>query len=183
MQKQVKKNYRKYNNNKKQTFKKLRMKALFKKYGKSKHFGRPFKKYRKFLSKNFIRLSVTIKPNNIFCSLKHNKKNFVLKSISSGSYKVKTTRKRLKYNTKTVLNLFFRDLKQRKIAFSKFIIISVIAPIRIRKQIINLIAKSFLRRTLKKRRIIIDVPQLKAFNGCRPVKKQRKKRKGFKLYK
>jgi hypothetical protein len=180
MQKQAGKNYKKY---KGKSFKKLKLRSLYKRYAKNRVFGRPFKKYRRFLSKKFLKLSVTVTPNNIFCSLKHNKGNFTLKAISSGIYKIKTTRKRLKYNTKTVLNLFFRDLKQKKVAFSNFIVISVVAPIKIRKQIINLIAKSFLKRTLRKKRILFDVPQLKAFNGCRAIKKQRKKRKGFKLYK
>jgi len=197
MQKQVEKTFNKnfkqpykkfFNQNfrkkyKGKSYKQSRLISLFRKYRKKKIFGRPFSKYKKFLSKRFLRLSVTVTQNNIFCMLKHNQGNFTLKSISSGVYKIKTTKKRLKYNTKTVLNHFFRDLKQKKVAFSKFIVISVVAPVKTRKQIINLISKSFLRRTLRKRRILFDVPQLKAFNGCRPIKKQRKKRKGFKLYK
>lgn len=157
--------------------------SRFKNFIKSKRCGRPFEIYRNFLSKSYSRLSVTIKPNNIFCSLRHNIGNKTLKSISSGKYKIKTTRKRLKFNTGAVLTAFFKDLKKVKIPFSKFVVICIVAPLRQRKAVLKIISRIFIKQILRKKRYLIQTRAKKVFNGCRSIKKHRKKRKGFRLFK
>lgn len=127
--------------------------------------------------KNFSRqLSIKITSNNIFCNLKNIIDNRTLAVCSSGKYKVKTTKKKLKHNLKIVLGSFFNEIKNKLV--SKDLIFVITSPIKIRKQIIKFLSQSF-----NKYNLILKINNKKCFNGCRPPKKRRKKQKGLRIFK
>ena len=150
MQKQEKKKYNKktfiINKNFKYTkFKNFNIKSIFRIRKVIKH-----KAYRpileKFLilkkAKNFPKqLNIKVTSNNIFCNLKNRMKNNTLAVCSSGKYKVKTTRKKLKHNIKIVLGFFFNEIKLK--ILSKNLVVIIISPIKLRKQIIKILSSSF----------------------------------------
>ena len=185
MQKQEKKKYNKKTftrgkNFKYTKFKNFNVKSIFriKKIIRHKVY-RPI--LEKFLilkkAKNFPRqLSIKVTSNNIFCNLKNRVKNSTLAVCSSGKYKVKTTRKKLKHNIKIVLGFFFNEIKPK--LFSKNLVVVIISPIKLRKQIIKLLSTAF-----NKYNLIIKAVDKKCFNGCRPPKKKRKKQKGLRIFK
>lgn len=141
-----------------------------------------FKRYKVFSSKFFSRLSITISPNNIFCSYRFNKSKKTLKSISSGSLKVKITSKRLKFNIKKILNLFFKSIKYGKVQYSHFLFVNIVSSIKLRKEIVKSIISRFVKRSFKKKKVIFfNIPSMKSFNGCRAKKKQRRKRKKYRF--
>lgn len=121
-------------------------------------------------------LNIKITSNNIFCNLKNTLKNDTLALCSSGKYKIKTTRKKLKHNVKIVLTSFFNEIKSKLL--SKNLVVIIISPIKIRKQIIKLLSQNF-----NKFNLILKVKSKKCFNGCRPPKKKRKKQKGLRIFK
>ena len=191
MQKQEKKKYNKkvVNKNKMLTNSKSFKYAKFKAFNNKNIFRIKkvikYKVYKplqeKFLMirkvKDFSRqLSIKITSNNIFCNLKNVIKNTTIACCSSGKYKIKTTRKKLKHNVKLVLTSFFNEIKGK--ILSKNLIITIISPIKIRKQIIKFLSQSF-----NKYNLIIKAMDKKCFNGCRPPKKKRKKQKGLRIFK
>jgi hypothetical protein len=85
--------------------------------------------------KNFkLKIFIRIRPNNIFCTLKNLKTSKIILNKSSGLYEVQTSKNKLKYNIKIILQFFLSHLKQffKK---EKNILIEIIAGIRIRKKI------------------------------------------------
>jgi len=156
---------------------------ILKKVLKKKVSGRPFKHYKILSKKRFLRLTIKVVPNNIFCTIKDNQSNKVLKSVSSGSYNIKLSKKGLRYYAKVVVTSFLKDLRELKIKFNKSIVIKVIAPIQIRRQIITVLSTSLFGKFTTKKNTILEVESKKVFNGCRPRKKIRKKRKGLRLFK
>jgi ribosomal protein S11 len=156
---------------------------FFKKVFKRKVSGRPFKQYKLLNKKKFIRLTIRVVPNNIFCTIKDNQSNKVLKSVSSGSYKINLSKKGLRYYAKLVVTSFLKDLRDIKIKFNKSLIVKVIAPVQIRRQIMGVLSSSLLGKFSSKKNAILEVESKKVFNGCRPRKKIRKKRKGLRLFK
>jgi ribosomal protein S11 len=166
---------------KKKLIKKLRIKKKLNQLFNKKPFF--FNRNSSFLQKNlnkkyFFRLVIKLKTNNIFCSLVNTNLKKTLKVVSSGIYKIKTSKKSLKFSTKNILNIFLVTVKKKYKLFNKKLIINLTAPIRIRKKIIKQLAKSF-----KTNSLIINVAEKKCFNGCRPSKKKRKKKKGFCIFK
>lgn len=121
-------------------------------------------------------ISIRVTSNNVFCSLKDNKKNKTLFSCSSGKYKIKITRKRLRFGAKIVVNSFLKEIKQ-KIKLKNLIVL-LVSPIKIRKTLLI-----YLSDVLKHRSLILKIKEKKCFNGCRPSKKKRKKRKGLRIFK
>ena len=156
---------------------------ILKKVLKKKVSGRPFKHYRILNKKRFLRLTVKVVPNNIFCTIKDNQSNKVLRSVSGGTYSIKLSKKGLRYYAKVVLTSFLKDLRDLKIKFNKSIVIKVIAPIQLRRQIINVLSYSLFGKFANKKNAFLEVEAKKVFNGCRPRKKIRKKRKGLRLFK
>lgn len=123
-----------------------------------------------------ILLSVTIKSNNIFCNLSNLSKKKILKSCSSGNYKLNTSRKKLKFNLNIVLNSFLNEIKTA--IKNKILFVSIISPLRLRRNVLFLIGE-----TIKQKNVIINIKSNKCFNGCRPSKKKRKKQKGQRFFK
>jgi ribosomal protein S11 len=130
----------------------------------------------KEINRFYKKISIRITPNNVFCTLKNINKNKTIKIGSSGKYKVKTSKKTLRYSTKVVVESFLEEIKSE--LSSKRIIINLIAPIRIRKTVLKQLSKY-----TRKNSIIINVDNKKCFNGCRPPKKRRKKQKGLRVFK
>jgi len=191
MQKQEKKKY-----NKKLFFKgKPLLNSQSFKYAKLKNFNIKnifrikkvikYKVYKPLLEKFLLlkkikgfsrQLNIKITSNNIFCNLKNVVKNNTLAACSSGKYKIKTTRKKLKHNIKIVLTSFLNEIKTKLL--SKSLVVVIVSPIKIRKQIVK-----FLSQNLTKFNLILKVKDRKCFNGCRPPKKKRKKQKGLRIFK
>ena len=63
----------------------------------------------KFIKSFSLKVYIRLKPNNIFCTLIDLKENRILLNTSSGKYKMQTSKKRLKYNSKILLEYFFKD--------------------------------------------------------------------------
>jgi ribosomal protein S11 len=122
------------------------------------------------------KLNIHVARNNVFCTLRSIAKNETTYIGSSGMYKVKTSKKSVKYSTKIVLGYFLRAIKKE--LNSKKFIINIVAPTRIRKATIKQLTKYF-----KKSSLILNVESKKCFNGCRPPKKKRKKQKGLRIFK
>lgn len=127
-------------------------------------------------SKNKLKVTVKLTPNNVFCTLKNLKTAKMLLARSAGNYKISVSKKKLKFSNKLILQLFIRELKP--FIKDNLIILQLAGPLKLRKSIIKQFAIS-----LKSKELIIKTKELKCFNGCRPKKKKRKKQKGLKVYK
>jgi ribosomal protein S11 len=137
-----------------------------------------FTKKVRLLKKSTLYKVLTIKTtsNNIFINLSTNLQKSILTS-SSGQYKIKTTKKKIKHNIKIVIDSFFKELKDKLIPRDQ-LIIKITCFFRIRKLIVKLLFTK-----LKLNSIIWDVKSKKSFNGCREKKKKRKKQKGLRIFK
>jgi len=122
------------------------------------------------------KLNIKITPNNIFCNLKSSPTNKTIKVGSSGKYKVKTSKKTLKFSCKIILGFFLEEIKHE--LKNKQTLITLTAPIKLRKSIIEQVSKYTHSSSLA-----VNFMQKKCFNGCRPPKKKRKKQKGLRLFK
>lgn len=161
------------------SFKKFALsKKKFKRYLKNKNYFRNanLRKYLTSGKKNTYRVIILFKPNNFFCTLVNFSENKTLYSISSGNYKVKTSKKLLKHTFKLVLDRFFRVIR-KKVRNSR-LIVSITSPTHLRKKVLDLVILHRISNIL-----FLQIQKLKCYNGCRPAKKQRKKRKGLKLLK
>jgi ribosomal protein S11 len=72
--------------------------------------------------------------------------------------------------------MFFEKIKNKLL--SKNILVNIIGPKKIKKSILEQVSNS-----LKHKNLIINVDSKKCFNGCRPAKKRRKKKKGLRIFK
>lgn len=148
-----------------------------------KNSGRPFFNIslNTLSKKDCLKTNISLSPNNIFCSLEDIGVNKVICQASSGKYKVKVSKKSLKYASKIVITNFFRELKQKKVIFKKPHILVLVAPSNLRKRILLTILR--LLKYVKNRRFIVYVKPKKVFNGCRVKKQIRKKQKRNAIYK
>lgn len=187
MEKQEKKNYTKKaatrsNSNSfkyiKSKARKLKESLRIKKFLKYKTYKPLLQKIvsSKRIKKFSQQLSIRVTANNIFCNLRNIVKNTTIATCSSGKYKIKTTRKKLKHNIKLVLSSFFSQIRTK--IPSKNLVVVLTSPVRIKKQTIKILAQNF-----NKYNLIVKVKDKKCFNGCRPPKKKRKKQKGLRLFK
>lgn len=135
-----------------------------------KNFGTPFFSSRK----KVYRVSLLFKANNFFCTLSSFTTGEVLYSVSCGNYKIKVSKRNLKYTFKLVLEKFFRIIL-RKVKLSN-LIINIVAPLHIRRKLVQTLSLY-----LNQRSFLIRLSNLKCFNGCRPCKRRRKKRKGLRF--
>lgn len=129
------------------------------------------------LKRFFYKISIRFTQNNIFCTWRNNSKNKNLFFCSAGRYGVKISRKRLRFNNKFIIRSFLvgmrKKIKLKQKKQNRFLI-EIICPIRLRKNLVKLIGK-----TLRKNIFILRFKEKKCFNGCRPKKMRRKKRKRF----
>jgi len=161
--------------------KKLKKRKALKRLLRSFKYTRDFRDFLKFQKLRLTnKISIRIRSNNVFCSFIKSGKT--LSVGSAGIYKVKTSIKKLRFSSKTILELFFRKIK-RHLNANK-ILINLVGPIRIKKSIIKLLFK--LRRTYLKKyatNLVVNTKAKKCFNGCRPKKKVRKKRRYMRVTK
>ena len=125
----------------------------------------------------FHKITIHVKPNNIFCTLANIYKKRVISHYNTGMFFIKTTKKRLKQNIVKVLFFFFKKIYKR---LKKTIILNLIVPKNLKKKLFKQISSMFLNR---QKHILINIQSKKCFNGCRPPKKQRKKHKYSLLFK
>jgi ribosomal protein S11 len=147
---------------------------------KTSNFLNPqFQKFKSISQERLLleKLSIRITPNNVFCTLKNLKTGKTLLVGSSGKYKIKISKKNLRFTYKIIVGSFLKEIK-RKMKKSK-LLVSIIGPIRIRKALVKQIVKVL----PKKKQLIINVDAKKCFNGCRPQKKRRKKQRGLRIFK
>lgn len=145
--------------------------------------GRPHKIYKIGRKTKFLRLTVRVVPNNMFCHLKDTKTNTVLRSVSSGSYNMKVSKKGIRNYSKLIANAFLKDLRDKSVKLNKPLIAKIIAPVGIRKPLLTIFKNSLFKKFNTKKRLLLEIASKKVFNGCRPRKKVRKKRKGLRLFK
>ena len=121
-------------------------------------------------------LNIRVTPNNVFCTFKDIivKKTLILSS--AGKYKLKVSKKTLKFSNKIIVQNFLEEI-QRHLE-KETIIIKLEGPIKIRKSILKQMTNF-----LKLNKLIINAKEKKCFNGCRPQKKRRKKQKGLRIFK
>ncbi len=175
-----KKLYKKKKNRRHKKFKKKSIKKALKKiFLKTKYFRKRNLKYDR-------KLSIKITSNNIHCNLRNLILNKTILVGSATKYRVAISRKRLKKNTINVLRPFYRQAK--RLLTPKGLIINLIGPKRLKRKIIKF-SKILRKFKIKKirgftffRPLIIKIQNKKCFNGCRPAKKKRKKRKNFRIF-
>lgn len=152
-----------------------------------KSSGRPYKNYKFLMSNGYLYISITIRPNNIFCTVrrieKNLSKNVTVLSKTAGNYDIKISKKGLKSKTLLVILKFLKDFKLVQFKGSEFLVLSIISPVKLRKKIIQFLSKSLIRSVFSKRKVILEVKSKKVFNGCMPSKQRRKKRRGFRILK
>ena len=124
-------------------------------------------------------ITIKVKPNNVFCTLRNNKKTLYI--TSSGKCNLNASKKTLKYTTKIILQFFFHNIKKyikTKNKKDKYFLIKLCTPKRSRVPIFKQLQEHF-----KKKELLFDVKGKKCFNGCRPSKQKRKKQKGLRIFK
>jgi ribosomal protein S11 len=156
--------------------KKFRLRLLFRK--KFIFLNTLFQKAPNFRKKfGATKVNFRVTQNNIFCTLENVIDHKILEVGSAGKYKVKISKKTLRYNTKILIGVF---LKRVKLHLRKnLLLVNLIGPSRIRKPILKQVFEQFGIRSS----IIADIDPKKCFNGCRPKKKRRKKQKGLRIFK
>lgn len=133
------------------------------------------------------KIVIKITSNNVFCSLidfsQSTKK--VIKTASAGQYKIKITKKRLRWAYIPFLKKFLS--KVWPLLTVGGIMVFITARIRFRKHLAKLVAPLKYYQSKSKgrkgRAFLIKFNRKKCFNGCRSPKKRRKKRKGLRLTK
>lgn len=142
-------------------------------------------------------LTIRIKPNNVFCTFRNLISNRMI-SGSSTKYKVKMSKKTLRYNYKIVVRSFLEETK--KVLKTKFLSVCIIAPKKIRRDLLRILKKKLMFKAKsivkpsrknhdeKKRRklphfLMFNFYAKKCFNGCRARKKKRNKQRGLRIYK
>lgn len=178
MQKPQRKNLNKWQKKGNKTLRRGRKRSLG-----LKLYGRPFfNKFLRIKKHNFLTFNVY--PNNVFCTykkfqkIKRESKFVSLNTASSGKYKIKISKKTLRYKLKFVIAAFFKELSQKNLVLSNNVAVKLIAPIKLKKTIIKMLSHQ-----LKRKNFMIETVGKKVFNGCRARKQIRKKRKGLRLYK
>lgn len=121
-------------------------------------------------------LHIRIRANNVFCTLRYIPSNRIMLAHSSGKYRIKVSKKSLKFQNRIIVGKFLKRIK--KWLKRKFILVLISGPVRIKTSILRQV-----RRNLKRSEVLIKTLERKCFNGCRPPKKRRKKRKGFRIFK
>jgi hypothetical protein len=154
----------------------------FRKKKYSQHNTLNLRAYRQ--NKNYTHskylLSLNVCANNIFCNLSYpafESHNQTIFSLSSGKLNIKVSKKRLKPMLKLYLTSLYKEVK--KIIKSKVLLIEIKAPRKLRKKM----SKSLYKAFLKDFSLLFNFKHLKSFNGCRPKKFRRKKRKRLVIYK
>jgi ribosomal protein S11 len=117
----------------------------------------------------------------VFCALprltaqRSNKTEII---YSAGLLGIKTSKRKLKFSSRVVIDKFLKRLNTR--TRRKSVLINISGPKRIRNKILLYFIKSL--RKARTAKIIVNIIPKKIFNGCRSKKQKRKKRKGFRIF-
>jgi len=189
--------------NKKSNLNKFRIKKktfkFFKKFYRY-HLGQKITHSLKKKNKSLKKIKIKFYRNNIYFSLINLKNNKTIKSVSSGIYNIKTSKKKLKYVYKTLIDIFFVDIKKYFNNYNNTVF-EVSVPLSYRKKVYRILKKkikavkknklkknklkknkSLIKKRVSKNILITIVPK-KCYNGCKAKKKLRKKRRLFRIYK
>jgi hypothetical protein len=134
--------------------------------------------YNKILEQGIIKkdlrytIDIKITPNNIFCTFRSLKTTLIV--LTAGILKIKLTKRKLKFVSKILVQKFIKNLK--KTIQGKVSILNISGPIKLVKKIVTQFVKELSESTL-----IINIKNKKSFNGCRPKKARKKKRKGLRV--
>jgi hypothetical protein len=134
-------------------------------------------------------ITIVFRQNNIFCSLINLSNTKTLHLGSSGIYKIKMSKRKLKHLYTEVLNNFFNKIKRNIKNFNNTIF-NIVLPKHLRKNVFKLIHthiteiknKESTLQSEKKNILICLVPKT-CYNGCQAKKNIKKKRKLFRIYK
>jgi ribosomal protein S11 len=158
----------------------LRLKQLLRFKRTLKH-GHTFIKSLGFLNLNYTqKIYIRVTSNNVFCTFV--KQNKTIKVGSAGIFKVKTSLKKLRFSSKIILETFFKRVQ--KVITSNKLLINLIGPIKLKKKIIKILTSlknAYIRHP--DGTLILTTKAKKCFNGCRPKKKIRKKRRYIRIVK
>ena len=163
---------------------KLKLKKTIRKFKRVFRYGNYIQKFKfkKLINdanlKNKLNylISIKITPNNIFCVLKNFNKNKTLFLLSAGILKLKITKRKLKFASRLLIKKFLSLIYLR--TKKKLSLLKLSGPKKVRKIVLKEILKY-----LKGSRLIIFFQEKKSFNGCKPKKQRRKKRKGLRVLK
>ncbi len=127
--------------------------------------------------KNSIKWVANIKitPNNIIVALtdRAGKLKFL---TSAGKLGLACSKRTLKFVIKMVLAQFFTHLKKKKI--TEAVYFRITAPKHFRRRVL----KAIMRKEIRAGRNLLEGLSKLPFNGCRPPKERRKKRKGLRIF-
>lgn len=115
--------------------------------------------------------------NNIYYTFWSISGKQTFRTRSTGTQKIKSSKKRLFFIGKLFLEFCFKELQQWRQLYKKkdsSLFFRIKIPKRFRKIVLNYIAK---------KTAVINFEYSKAFNGCKAKKKRRKKRLGFRSFK
>jgi ribosomal protein S11 len=140
------------------------------------------KLFKNFFIDNFYKklknvkhvVNIKINPNNTLITLTDNRGNTKYK-ISAGMLGLHSSKKNYKLIYNLVLTEFFKQLKSEK--KYKNLLFRLNVPKLLRRRLVKR-----LKYYIKNSNVFEGLRQL-AFNGCRPLKMRRKKRKGLKITK
>jgi hypothetical protein len=148
--------------------------------------GENFTKVRKFknlIKENFVLknkssfiISIKVTSSNVFCVLKKRKENKTLILVSGGTLKLRVSKKKIKFLYREIINAFLKRVKVH--IKDELSTIRLYLPKRFLKPVVTTVKYFF-----RKKKFILNIEEKKCFNGCRPRKARRKKRKGFRIFK
>jgi hypothetical protein len=149
-----------------------------------------FVSHKEYLEQSINKISthITIRyaSNNIFCTFSNLITNKIIYATSTGREKLKASKKNLRFISKVLLQKFLEQVKKVLLELRnntqviQKILITLVIPKKSRKFILMLFQNFFKTGRELKAEVVLHFKENKCFNGCRPKKQQRKKRKGFK---
>jgi hypothetical protein len=141
------------------------------------------------MKKLTAKITIRINANNAFCTFCSGKNKMI--SGTSTKYKIKMTKKSIRYHHKAIISAFIKEIKVLFIHASRYIV-WVSAPRRLRLGLWKMLQNAIIKKPKKKitisekfddlRTLLIKFKAQKCFNGCRARKVPRKKRRGAKSY-
>lgn len=131
----------------------------------------------KYTNKYNLYIFIRLTQNNIFITFFNFITKKIIKKMSCGRMRLKSSKKKIKFNLNIILNKI-NSLIKKYFYFVKNVIFKIIAPRYFKKKIY----KFFFFSINYNSHIIYIFDSNKAFNGCRVKKKRRKKRNFFRIF-
>lgn len=133
---------------------------------------------------NLSHVTIRYACNNVFCTFKNLTSNKLIYVTSTGKEKLKASKKNLRVISKILLTKFLDRVKKYFVEPETFkkavkLVVTLVAPQKSRKFILSILQGIFPIDAKFNAELVLHFKENKCFNGCRPKKQQRKKRKGF----